>query len=188
MDIDTYQDPPSATLNPLLLLPESQSALSSPSSITVGPDFGETEGFHHSASSVFKYADHGPDMRAFTDSSGSPHHEVSPVRSAAKRKAGQSVGPIESARDDDSVWTYKQCNPSPPGAPGFNGVGNEKDDDDANGYTDVKGQIDQADARADAEADMDQDIGRGPLRKKRHQVRVACTHCQKACKKCSATR
>lgn len=27
-----------------------------------------------------------------------------------------------------------------------------------------------------------------PMRKKRAQVRIACTHCQKACKKCSNTR
>lgn len=39
----------------------------------------------------------------------------------------------------------------------------------------------------EGEADGDGDGAPGP-RKKRAQVRVACTHCQKACKKCSNTR
>lgn len=41
---------------------------------------------------------------------------------------------------------------------------------------------------ADERRDSDMAAEDGPARKKRQQVRVACTHCQKACKKCSNTR
>ncbi|WVW78065.1 hypothetical protein I302_100016 [Kwoniella bestiolae CBS 10118] len=120
--------------------------------------------------------DFTPSSSGFYDSTARPPttsslQYISP-QSAQFPNEAASPGQFNTPMDMDQIMmspTIHTASLAPAGKrPNDDDIGNDHDHDDT---------------------DMDNAPGAGPGgRKKRIQVRIACTHCQKACKKCSNTR